>query len=287
VTGSLWHLAASLAVFVAAHVIPSLPGLRRALVALLTEKGYLLAYSALSIALLVWVDLAYNSAPFVEVWPYREWMRWVPLAVMPVACLLAVTGLTTPNPFSVGPGAKGYDPDRPGILRLTRHPALWAFILWAGAHIPPNGDAAGVMLFGFLFVLSISGPWVVEAKRRKVLGGDWEGLARNADRMLAVNPLLRGPHRLMARAADRLEMSDRAIRAYRALIHMGPVDPAETHYRLARSLAERGDRTAARRQVLIALDHAPRFRDAHRLLLELAASPEPALQEDSQAEAER
>jgi tetratricopeptide (TPR) repeat protein len=116
---------------------------------------------------------------------------------------------------------------------------------------------------------------------------DWEGVARNADRLLAVNPLLRGPHRLMARAAEELEMPDRAIRAYRALVRMDPIDPAETHYRLARLLAQRGDRTAARRQVLMALDQAPRFRDAHRLLLELVASPEPARVEDSPAEAER
>ena len=46
-----------------------------------------------------------------------------------------------------------------------------------------------------------------------------------------------------------------------------PIDAAEIHYRLARQLWQNGDRQMARREVLKALEEAPRFRDAHRLLL--------------------
>jgi tetratricopeptide (TPR) repeat protein len=98
---------------------------------------------------------------------------------------------------------------------------------------------------------------------------DWQGVARNAERILAVNPLLRAPHRELAQAAERLGDRRRAIQAYRAVLRLDPTDPAETHYRLAQLLKEQGDLTAARRQVLMALEEAPRFRDAHRLLLEL------------------
>jgi tetratricopeptide (TPR) repeat protein len=119
---------------------------------------------------------------------------------------------------------------------------------------------------------------------------DWEGVARNADRMLAVNPLLRAPYRLLAAAAEQLDSPLRAIQAYRALARMDPVDPAETHYRLARLLKEQGDPTGARRQVLMALDEAPRFRDAHRLLLELvepsadSAGAKPHVEAEAEAE---
>lgn len=103
---------------------------------------------------------------------------------------------------------------------------------------------------------------------------DWEGLAANAERMLAVNPLLRAPHRHLASAAEALDDRSRAISSYRALLRMDPPDPAETHFRLARLLRKEGDFNAARRHVLMALEEAPRFREAHRTLLELVDQAE-------------
>ena len=98
---------------------------------------------------------------------------------------------------------------------------------------------------------------------------DWEGVAAGAERVLAANPLIRAPYRSLARAAEVLDDPTRAIRSYRAILRMDPVDPAEAHFRLARLLDREGDLKAARRQVLKALEEAPRFRDAHRLLLEV------------------
>ena len=54
------------------------------------------------------------------------------------------------------------------------------------------------------------------------------------------------------------------------MLQLDPTDPAEVHYQLARNLNRQGDGGAARRHVLKALEEAPRYRDAHRLLLELA-----------------
>jgi hypothetical protein len=53
---------------------------------------------------------------------------------------------------------------------------------------------------------------------------------------------------------------------------LDPPDPAEAHYRLARLLHQAGD-PAAKRHVLQALEEAPRFREAHRLLLEISPPP--------------
>ena len=59
-----------------------------------------------------------------------------------------------------------------------------------------------------------------------------------------------------------------AISANRTLLRLDPPDPAETHYRLARLLHKRQD-PEAKRQTLQALEEAPRFRDALKLLREL------------------
>jgi tetratricopeptide (TPR) repeat protein len=98
---------------------------------------------------------------------------------------------------------------------------------------------------------------------------DWEGLVSTAERMLAVNPLVPAPHRHLARAAEELARPRQAINAYRALLQLAPVDPAEVHYRLACLLQQAGDLQAARRHVLQALEQAPRFRAAHRTLLQV------------------
>jgi uncharacterized protein HemY len=53
---------------------------------------------------------------------------------------------------------------------------------------------------------------------------------------------------------------------------LDPADAAQVHYQLARLLHARGNAEAeAKRHVLQALEEAPRFREAQRLLLQLEA----------------
>lgn len=105
--------------------------------------------------------------------------------------------------------------------------------------------------------------------------GDWRGLAKNARRLLAVNPLIPAPHRSLARAAEQLGERDEAVTAYRALAMLDDTDPAEVHYHLAKLLRQAGKPQEARREVLKSLEEAPRFLDAHRLLLELIEKDSP------------
>ena len=98
---------------------------------------------------------------------------------------------------------------------------------------------------------------------------DWKGVAQNAERSIAVNPLLPQPYRQLGRAWEELGEPAQAIGAYRKLLLLDPPDPAEVHFRLARLLQREGD-PSAKREALQALEEAPRFREAHRLLLEVA-----------------
>ena len=99
--------------------------------------------------------------------------------------------------------------------------------------------------------------------------GDWKKLARDAKRALAVNPLIPAPHRRMALAAEKLGDREESLASYRAFALLDETDPAGVHYRLAGLLRQSGKNDEARREVLKALEDAPRFLDAHRLLLEL------------------
>jgi len=82
------------------------------------------------------------------------------------------------------------------------------------------------------------------------------------------------PHRYLAQASEKLDAVQTAIPAYRALLELDPPDPAEVHYHLARLLHQAGSSGEARRQVLQALEEAPRYRDALRLLLKINGGSE-------------
>jgi tetratricopeptide (TPR) repeat protein len=98
---------------------------------------------------------------------------------------------------------------------------------------------------------------------------DWKGVYRNATEMLAINPLIASPHRHLAKAAEALGERKTAIDANLALLVLQPLDRAEIHFRLAGLLRDEEQRAEAKRHVLQALEQAPRYLAAHRLLLEL------------------
>ena len=99
---------------------------------------------------------------------------------------------------------------------------------------------------------------------------DWASVTNYAERLLAINPLSPVPHRALAEAGAALGNNGLAITAYRKLLLLNPPDPVEAHFQLAKLLHARGDSDSeAKRNVLQALEEAPRFRDAQRLLLDL------------------
>ncbi len=98
---------------------------------------------------------------------------------------------------------------------------------------------------------------------------DWPALAKYARQALAVNPLLRTAHSALAEASSALNHPQEAIRSYNALLRFEATDMAEVHFRLARLLQQTGEFPMAKRHVLEAIEAAPRYRAALKLLLEL------------------
>jgi tetratricopeptide (TPR) repeat protein len=101
-----------------------------------------------------------------------------------------------------------------------------------------------------------------------VANKDWPSVETNALRYLGVNPLVPPPYRYLAQASEQTKNTAHGISAYRALLELDPPDLAETHFRLAQLLRQNGD-PSARRHVLQALEEAPRYPAALKLLLEI------------------
>ncbi|MCX6940915.1 MAG: tetratricopeptide repeat protein [Verrucomicrobia bacterium] len=99
---------------------------------------------------------------------------------------------------------------------------------------------------------------------------DWPAVKRNAERYLAVNPLVAPPWRSLAQASAESGDTPGAIAAWRTLLQLGAADPAGGHFQLAQLLRKNGEMAEARAQTLLALEEAPRFREALSMLQQLS-----------------
>lgn len=171
------ELALAMGLFMVSHRLPAAFGLKARIIGVLGARGYTVAFSVFSLALLWWLILAAGRAPFLPLWDQAVWHRWAVNLAMPVAIALGCLGVAAPNPFAFEGRSTGFDPDHPGIAGVTRQPLLWALGLWAGAHMLANGDVAHVILFGPFLILAFAGMPIVEARRRRAMGAaDWARL---------------------------------------------------------------------------------------------------------------
>jgi uncharacterized membrane protein len=176
--GTFASLIVSGVVFHGSHIVLSSTRLRGTLRDQLGERGYLALYSVVALATLAWFVTAYIHAPTLVLWPFAPGMALVPLVVMPFAAILLIAGYSTPNPTAVGMERIASDDDpAPGIMRVTRHPIMWAIGLWALSHLPPNGDLASLLFFGSLAALAFGGSVLIDRKKRLALGSNWPRLA--------------------------------------------------------------------------------------------------------------
>ena len=169
-------LALAAGVFLVTHFVPSTP-LRPGLVAMLGERAYLGLYSVVALAVLAWMIWAYARAPYERIWVGDEFKVWA-LALMPVSLVLLVAGGMTRNPSAVRQESALRSMGEPrGILRVTRHPIQWGIALWALLHLVARGDTASLIFFGGFALLAILGTALIDARKNRALGADWQRFA--------------------------------------------------------------------------------------------------------------
>ncbi|MCK6449549.1 MAG: hypothetical protein L6R19_01620 [Alphaproteobacteria bacterium] len=191
--GSLTGLFLALLAFVAGHFLFAGTPLRATMADLVGGEGrFRGVFSLFSAVTLMWVILAYGAAPHHQLWADAKLLRLITVLLLPIATILIVCGLSTPNATAVG-GERAADlPDPlPGIMKVTRHPFLWGVAIWAIAHIPANGDAASVLLFGGMAILALGGMPSIDAKSQRRLGSAWGPIAMRSS-LLPFGAILSG-----------------------------------------------------------------------------------------------
>lgn len=162
--------------FIAIHLGVAGTALRDRAVALAGPRGYMILFSLASLGGLWWLASAYTGAGYVPLWGQPEWWKLVADVLMLPAFVLVLTGLLTPNPTAVAQENLAGRPPQ-GIVRVTRHPFLVGVALWAFLHLVANGDVASLLLFGTILIVAVAGPFSIDAKRRRRLGGGWDAFA--------------------------------------------------------------------------------------------------------------
>ena len=140
-------LIAGLVVFFGAHLVPMVPAVSAAVTARLPGSGRQGLVSLLSFVGLGLVIYGYSRAGYQPVFTPPPWGRTAAAWLM-----LPVFGLLI----------AAYAPSN--LKRVTRHPMLWATVVWAVAHLVANGDLASLLLFGSFCVWALAA--MVSANRR-------------------------------------------------------------------------------------------------------------------------
>lgn len=195
-TGTLAELILAAVLFVGTHFVLSTVSIRQALHASFGARSALGLYSLIALLTFLWMAWAYVRAPQFALWAPASWVRWVPTVVMPFALILLIGGYTSYSPLMVGM-QKAYDTTEvaPRLLKVTRHPIMWAIALWALSHIVANGDAASLILFGALTLLALGGAAHSERRHRALYGAKWQRFAQ-ATSYLPFAAILAGRTRL-------------------------------------------------------------------------------------------
>lgn len=175
-TGSIAHVLMAAIVFVGSHFLLSSGPVREPLVRALGEWAFRGFYSLVAIPSFVWLLMAYAAAPDIPVWQPPTALKHLSLTIMPFALILLVAGYTSRNPTAVV--MDRLFPLAPhGILKVTRHPVMWAIGLWGISHLFANGEAGAMILFASMTVLALGGAWHIDRRKARALDAAWHDFA--------------------------------------------------------------------------------------------------------------
>lgn len=154
-------LALLVGLFVASHELLSHP-LRAPLVAKLGEKGFAVVYSLVAFASFGGAVQLWRQLPKERLWDAPPSAYPLALGAMLVACIFFVGSVSAPNPAMM-PGVSG--PPK-GLQRITRHPMMWSFAIWAGVHIMMTADPRTIVLASGVGILALLGSALQDGKKK-------------------------------------------------------------------------------------------------------------------------
>ncbi|MEM7667426.1 MAG: NnrU family protein [Pseudomonadota bacterium] len=171
--GALIELIAANAAFVGTHFTMSHP-LRAPLVKRLGDVGFQIAYSLVSLATLVWVYFAFTAAPPADL-PGSGDIGWIIATLLTLPAMVLFAGSMVGNPALGLPGSDDMARAEPrGAMRVTRHPMMWSFALWALSHMVLFWSMRTMATAFSMGFLALVGAHMQDRKKQVLMGEAWE-----------------------------------------------------------------------------------------------------------------
>jgi uncharacterized membrane protein len=159
--------------FVGTHFAMSHP-LRSPMVKRLGENGFTIVYSLVSLATLAWVYFAFREAPAGDL-PGSGTAGWIVATLLTLPAMVLLAGSVAGNPALPTPMAEQQARAEPGgVLKVTRHPMMWGFGLWALSHIVLWWSWRTSITAFAIGLLALLGAYLQDRKKERLMGEAWE-----------------------------------------------------------------------------------------------------------------
>jgi uncharacterized membrane protein len=162
------------AAFIATHLLLSHP-LRQPFAKRLGGKAFQGLYSLIALVTfggMIWArkdagpeDWLWQPPAFA--WPLTALLTWA------AGILLAGSFVRNPAMVTFGPGSEVQIGEPAGVMRITRHPMMWSFALWAVSHMLVHPEPSALVVAATMLIMALVGSAGQDVKKRGHLGQAW------------------------------------------------------------------------------------------------------------------
>lgn len=156
--------------FVGMHFLLSHP-LRRPLVRTMGEGPFRGVYSLVALitfGLMVYYYRVIGREP--PLWDSGD-AGWITGTLLMWVASILFVGSFIGNPALVG--ARGPSGGPSGVLRITRHPMMWSFAIWAAVHLMILGMPKALVMDSAIIILALGGSAGQDRKKSDRMGDAW------------------------------------------------------------------------------------------------------------------
>ena len=157
--------------FLATHFLMSHP-LRGPLVRAMGEGPFRGLYSLIALitfgAMIYFYRACGREPP--DLWRSGE-AAWIAGTILMWLAAILFVGSFLRNPALVG--AHGPRGGPQGVLRITRHPMMWSFAIWAAVHLMILGQPKALVFDSTIIIMALAGAYGQDRKKASAMGEDW------------------------------------------------------------------------------------------------------------------
>ena len=183
------------ALFLGMHWIISGSPLRNPIVAAIGEKPFKLIFSITIAASITWMAIAYGDAKYQPTWGTADALKPASLVLIALSFVMIFLGVFSNN-ANTNMSAQPDEIEVRGIVRITRHSAVFGLGLWGLGHFIVNGDIASHIFFGSFAFQGLIAPLNMDRKFSRRYGQAWEQYCAKTS-YLPFGAILSGRNRLV------------------------------------------------------------------------------------------